>query len=128
MKEILLAIAVAASPMVEVHHGPMKGDFICFQTATMLKDFLEQRPSWEKVLHEKGDGAVEFYFWFNSVPPRSRIVADEVIVFGNSKESFYWAWVLHQGCWLNLFKVSSSTIDVWINKREREHGEEVKND
>ena len=120
MKEIVFGFLLAWSAATQINHGkPLTDDFICFQPAPMMKDFLSQHPGWKNILHERGDQANEFFLWFNRIPPTSRIVADEVIVFGKEGKKFHWIWILHQGCWLNLFKIGPELIDVWLLKRNR---------
>ncbi len=121
MKELVFGCLMTWAAIAEVNHGkPLTEDFICFQPAPMMSDFLSQHPGWNNILHERGEGAIEFYIWFNNIPPTSRIVADEVIVFSHPDKDFYWIWVLHNGGWLNIFKMRPTIVDVWIKKRERE--------
>lgn len=120
LKMLVLSLNLLITP---IHHPePMGENFVCFSFERMMADFLNSTTGWRKVLHETGEQADEFMLWFNSIPTKTRVRADEVIFFGKSDRNFYWIWFAHEGCWINLFKWSTSMGDIWIMKRERERG------
>ena len=125
MKELVFACMMGWATLTPTSHGkPMGDDFVCFQPAPMMRDFLKQTHGWKNVLHERGPRALAFFLWFNSIPPTTSVVADEVIIFGHSNKNFYWIWVIHKGCWLNLFKAPANLMDVWIKKRKRKEAKD----
>ena len=126
MKYRLLVVifwaALFMTAPASAHHGKPTS-YICFAIENMLTDFVRQHPGYRVVAHLTNDEGQLFMAWYNSNPPVTRWVADEIIVHGRPDTVLYIVWFVHDSCWQRVFKMTKANYTVWQRVRARFYDE-----